>query len=265
LAVFTPDNTDEPHTSTEDMMRVENTSLALSRGELLVLARAASTDKSRPNLNAVYFDTGSGAVVATDGHAMVIADVPPGQRRPLSDVEPFLLSSAGLLTLVRSSKNMIEATFHRGNDRIMVSVQSRTGLNSDFELRELDASYPPWQDVTPSDTPSDLEPKSIGVDPDFLKLVAMTAHATLADRVACVYRGGELDPFRYDIEGRENCWRIVIMPMKLPAKPIRRTPVNSLERPAARAPFPQAQAGRSKKASARSPHPPWIPPVFRPF
>jgi DNA polymerase III sliding clamp (beta) subunit (PCNA family) len=189
-------------------MRIEDTSVFLTKLEVRALVAHASDDETRLHINSVCFDLAEGAVVATDGHRLAKLNGGPKQPDKCQQLVPRdVVERAG--KSVRKADAEIEFAFVRdGGCNIRVD-------GSETLARTVDARFPPYDQVIPGDA-ADPSAERIGFNPPYLADLCLVSKAAgnkpATFRVFC---DGELDPAKATFESVAGRWTVVVMPCRI--------------------------------------------------
>ncbi len=199
-------------------MHVDETTLYLSKPELVAMAGYISRDEARPELGAMFVDHEHGRVWATDGHRAAIVTAKGGDH--VSRGTPFAVAAATVDQLVRAAKARDTIAIRRVKRRVQITVSAVAGdpppCRLSISVGSAKVRPAPIEAVIPryeskAGRPAQwvaLNPRYIGAFAELWKLGRDDS------RPVVLYRGGELDPVLGVFETRDGSqWRVIIMPI----------------------------------------------------
>lgn len=155
----------------------------------------ASKDETRPHMTRVQLDTDAKALIATDGHRLIVTPIADAEADHTGPIDAAALSAA------RKSARQHGATLG-ANGAITLP-------NGATHLRPGDAAeFPAWRQVMPKDD-SDVRAR-VSVDSEYLASIHKAVGKTKVDVIV----RGELDPVEFRIKGELGETVILIMPMR---------------------------------------------------
>lgn len=190
-------------------MEIQNSTFYLSRGALIALCKAASDDRSRPNLNQIRFCPQEGTAVATDGHAMLVATAPsPGNGGPVT----FSRDALWALTKITGAKSFLldtgmglgVARDKRGQEIVSITLQP-TGL-----------TFPSYHQVIPAPRSGEAPAiRAMGAGLLSRCMAAMCKALGGRSDLVEVDCGDPMDPVCFTGRDEDNAqWVYVVMPMR---------------------------------------------------
>lgn len=217
-------------------MRTYNNTFVLSKSEIAALVEFASDDTARPALASVMFRN-DGHAVATDGHRLVVAESPFGEKVRPAPTADALISADDLAGWgKRLKKGEVLALRAAADKWALAVVPERYSVVVDpadvdawfaaptfikGEAPSVDAKFPPYEQVIPApgvNTPA----SSVGFNAAYLAALHTITKASGNDRSngVTLALGGVMDPMRADVAGVDGTtFTAIVMPMRVDGPP----------------------------------------------